>query len=105
MGEWSASSGSQATHIKTLIGKVTNYFSHQGIVEVTLDKGDLQVGDALLITGPTTGIIQMQVESLKKDKTAADAEKNSVVTFPISYKARKNDRVFILEKRALKVVP
>ncbi len=104
MGEWSASSGSQATHVKTLIGKVTNYFSHQGIVEVTLDKGDLQVGDSLLITGPTTGIIQMQVESLKKEAKIMESDKNSVVTFPITSKARKNDRVFILEKRALRVV-
>jgi putative protease len=104
LGDWTASSGSQATHIKNQVGKITNYFSNLGIAEITLDAGSLSVGDLLLVTGPTTGIVETKVETLHKDGEVLRAEKDSIVTLAVPRKVRKNDRVFILQKRALKVV-
>lgn len=101
MEEWSASSGSQATHVKTLIGKVTNYFPHLGVAEVQLDSGTLKVGDHVLITGITTGLIETKVESIHKEGSVLFAEKNSLIAFPVPKKVRKNDKVFLFEERPL----
>ncbi len=99
MGEWSASSGSQATEIKTLIGKVTNYFSNLQIAEIKLESGRCKIGDRMLIIGPTTGVLEIKVESLHES-----TENNNIITCPIASKVRKNDRVYLVEDRKLKIV-
>lgn len=104
LGEWSASSGSQATHVKTLIGKVNHYFPQKGIAEIQFDTGSLKKGDFLLITGPTTGVLEMRVESLHQDSEVLSAEKGTTATIPVSGKVRKNDRVYLVEKRELRVI-
>lgn len=104
MEEWCASSGSQATHIKTQIGKVTNYFPNLGVAEVLLESGPLAVGNQVLITGPTTGLVETKVESLHKEGVVFSAEKDSLITFPVPKKVRKNDKVFHFKERKLKVV-
>jgi putative protease len=104
MGEWSASSGSQATHVKTLIGKINHYFPQKEIAEIQLDTGALKKGDLLLITGPTTGILEIQVASLDQDDKVLTAEKGTIATVPVASKVRKNDRVYLLEKRELRVI-
>ena len=55
MGEWSKVYGSQATERKQYIGKGQKYFSRLGVGEFLLEAGGFQVGDKLLIVGPTTG--------------------------------------------------
>ena len=56
MGEWSKVYGSQATERKQYIGKGQKYFSRLGVGEFLLEAGGFQVGDKLLIVGPTTGV-------------------------------------------------
>src|SRR5664279_5649832 len=58
MGEWNENYGSSATRRKVYIGKIKNYFTKLNVAEIKLENGDLNIGDAILITGPTTGVVE-----------------------------------------------
>jgi U32 family peptidase len=96
LGEWSTTYGSAATRRKISLGKVTNYFSKQGVAEIKLETGDLKRGDELIITGPTTGIIEHTVTGLR-DASAAEAEmvpKGEVCSIQVPHPVRRSDKVF-----------
>lgn len=96
LGEWSTTYGSAATKRKILLGKVTNYFSRQGVAEIKLETGDLKRGDDLIITGPTTGIIEHTVTGLR-DASAVEAEmvpKGEVCSIQVPHPVRRSDKVF-----------
>ena len=57
LGEWSSNYGSKATKRKFYLGKASNYFSKLGVGEFKLETASLEVGDEILITGPTTGVV------------------------------------------------
>jgi putative protease len=98
MGEWAASGHSQATHKRVELGMVSNYFAKIGVVEFTLWQQELLPGCELLVEGPTTGAVQIHVESLRVDGQPADkAVKNDKVTFALPEKARRQDKVFLLK--------
>ena len=62
LGEWNTSYGSSATKRKVYLGKVTNYFTKLGVAEIRLENGDLTKGETILITGPTTGVVEYTVD-------------------------------------------
>ncbi len=98
MGEWAASANSQATHKRIELGVVSNYFAKIGVVEFTLWQQELLPGCELLVEGPTTGAVQTHVESLRVEGKPADrAVKNDKVTFAVSEKVRRQDKVFLLD--------
>ena len=102
MGEWAASGHSQAAYKRIQLGVVTNFFSKIGVVEFTLWQQELQPGCELLVEGPTTGAVQTHVESLRVDGEPADkAVKDDKVTFALPEKARRQDKVFLLEKKSM----
>ncbi len=101
MGEWAASGHSQATHKRVEIGPVTNYFGKIGVVEFKLWQHELLPDCEILIEGPTTGAVQTHVDALRVDgKPATKAGKNDMVTFALSEKVRRNDKVFLLQPTA-----
>ena len=57
MGEWNKNYGSNATERKVYIGKGVKYFSRLGVAEFTVEANTFKVGDKMLITGPTTGVM------------------------------------------------
>ncbi|MDR2937532.1 MAG: U32 family peptidase, partial [Prevotellaceae bacterium] len=67
LGEWSKSYGSKATRRKTYVAKCTNYFSSLGVAEFLIESGALKLGDELLITGQTTGVVECAVQELRID--------------------------------------
>jgi len=96
LGEWSTTYGSAATMKKIYLGKVTNYFSRQGVAEVKLETGDLIRGDDLIITGPTTGIIEHTVTGLR-DASKGEAEmvsKGEICSIQVPHPVRRSDKVF-----------
>ncbi|HII17488.1 TPA: U32 family peptidase [Candidatus Woesearchaeota archaeon] len=100
LGEWSGSYGSQATTEKIYAGKAINYFAKPMIAEFYLESGELKIGDAIAITGPTTGIISATVEGIRVgDRNAEKAEKGQSITIPIAETVRKNDKLFVVVKR------
>ncbi len=98
LGEWSKDYGSKATKIKTYIGKGSNYFEKIGVAEFKIESGELNVGDEILITGPTTGVIQTFVEEIRLDLHAVEkAQKGDVISVPIKEKVRRADKLYKLE--------
>jgi|TARA_Y100000310_G_scaffold46446_1_gene43162 putative protease len=98
LGQWSGTSGSKATTKKRYIGKVFNYFNKPQVAEIILEAGKLKQSDSLLITGPTTGVVQTKAETiLKDDKKVREAKKKDHVTVKVPEKARKNDKVYVIK--------
>lgn len=97
LGEWSEVYGSKASKKKILLGKVTNYFTNLGVGEFKLESFDLQVGDDILITGTTTGVLQIIVPELRVDLQPVDKiEKGTVFSMPLPDKVRRGDKLYKL---------
>lgn len=95
LGEWSEVYGSKATKKKVLLGKVTNYFKNLSVGEFKLESGRLVVGEEILITGPTTGVIQMKVPELRVDlQSVENIEKGTVFSMPTPEKIRRGDKLY-----------
>jgi putative protease len=95
LGEWSGNYGSRATHRKIYIGKCTNYFGKIGIAEFKLETGNLKTGDEIIITGPTTGVIQTTVKEIRFDLGVVDEGlKGQAVSVPVAEKLRRADKLF-----------
>ena len=95
LGEWSHKYGSKATRKKVYVGKGTNYFPKIGVAELLLEAGNLKVGDEILVTGPTTGVIETKVEEIRLDLKPVDAaQQGNAISIPLKEKIRRNDKVY-----------
>ena len=98
LGEWSGTYGSKATKKKSFIGQVVNYYDNINIVSLKLETGSIQDSDEVLIIGPTTGVIKMKITGMRnEDSVIEKASKGDTITFPVSKKVRKNDKVYVLK--------
>ncbi len=101
LGEWSEEYGSRATLKKVHIGKVTNYFSRIGVAEVLMETGELQVGEAIVIIGPTTGVVEIEVKELRVNEiNCQTASKGDLCSLPIEQTIRRSDKVYKLVSRS-----
>ena len=100
LGEWSPNPGSNATQKKVYIGRGTHYYPKTSIAEFLLEAFDLNVGDKVLIQGPTTGSQEMVVESMMvEDKgDSQKATKSDVVTFKTDFRVRPSDKLYKIVK-------
>lgn len=95
LGEWSSNYGSKATKRKLYLGKASNYFSKPGVAEFKLETAPLHVGDEIIITGPTTGVLQSTVEEIRVDLIPVQkAEKGDRISILVSDKVRRADKLF-----------
>jgi putative protease len=95
LGEWSKNYGSLATQRKIYVGKGLNYFSNLKVGEFKLETGPLKIGDEIIITGPTTGIVKTVVSEIQLDmKSVEEAPKGSYISIPIDTKIRKSDKLY-----------
>ncbi len=95
LGEWNNKYGSSATKRKLYIGKISNYFTKIGVAEIKLENGDLRKGETILITGPTTGVIEYTVEEIRVDlKETEKALKGELCSIPSADYLRRSDKVF-----------
>ena len=102
LGRWSNAYGSKATTEKHYIGKVFNYFNKPQVAEIILEAGVLKKSDKVLITGPTTGVVQTKAEKILKDgKEIAEGQKKDDVTIKVPEKVRENDKVYVIRKNSL----
>ncbi len=67
LGEWSSKYGSSATRVKKYAAKGVRYFSNIGVAEFLMESGELNVGDEIIITGPTTGALILTVDEIRVD--------------------------------------
>jgi putative protease len=94
-GEWNNEYGSKATRKKIYIGKGLKYFDRISVGEFKVESQSLEVGDDILISGPTTGLIQDKVLELRvNDRKLERAKKGDVVSLPVKRKIRSSDRLY-----------
>ncbi len=97
LGEWNKHYGSVATERKVLVGKVIKYFSRLSVAEVAVEATTFSVGDKLLITGPTTGVMYLDATEIRYElKPVATAQQGWRVSIPVSGKVRPSDKLFKL---------
>ena len=97
LGEWSKNYGSMATERKMYIGKGMNYFPNLQVAEFKMEAGQLHVGDKILITGPTTGVIETFVKEIRVDlKPVNVTKKGELFSIPLDQKIRKSDKLYKL---------
>ncbi len=97
LGEWTNTSGSKATQKKVFIGKGVHYFTKAKIGQFKIDAQKLSKGDHVLITGPTTGAVELMVDELHVNKQNVDhAVKGQECTFPVDVAIRASDKLYKL---------
>jgi U32 family peptidase len=95
LGEWNTNYGSSATKRKIYLGKITNYFTKLSVAEIKLENGDLKKGDIVLITGPTTGVVEYQIDEIRVDLKVTDkALKGELCSIKTPDYLRRSDKVF-----------
>lgn len=95
LGEWSDSSGSQATQKKVYVGKGVHYFPKANIAEFKIEAYDIKVGDKLLITGPTTGVEEFELTEMMVNDAKLDiAKKGDSCTIPTKFRIRMSDKLY-----------
>lgn len=95
LGEWSSNYGSEATHKKVYIGKVTNYFSKLDVAEILVEAQHIAVGDEMMITGETTGVYEDTIEEMRVElKPVQKAVKGNYFSVKTRELVRRNDKVY-----------
>jgi putative protease len=95
LGEWSGKYGSSATKRKVYIGKGINYFSKLEVAEFLIESHSLDLGDEIIITGPTTGVVESKVTEIRVDlKNVESCNKGENCSIPIPVKIRRADKLY-----------
>ncbi len=96
MGEWSNVHGSVATTRKIYIGKGVKYFDKIGVGEFVMESHDINVGEKIIITGPTTGLIEADVEEIRlgEGTQVNTAKKGDTISLRIGEKIRPSDKLY-----------
>ncbi len=97
MGEWNTNYGSSATKRKLYIGKITNYFTKLNVAEIKLENGDMEKGDTIIVTGPTTGVIESVINEIRVDLNVTEkALKGELCSIKSPDYLRRSDKVYKL---------
>ncbi|HEY5469994.1 MAG TPA: peptidase U32 family protein [Bacteroidales bacterium] len=95
MGEWNTNYGSSATKRKVYLGKITNYFTKLNVAEIKLENGDLHKGDVILITGPTTGVVEYTIDEIRVNLMVTEkALKGELCSIKTTDFLRRSDKVY-----------
>ncbi len=99
LGEWSHHYGSVATERKVYCGKITNYFTKIGVAEILVEATELHKGDKLLITGPTTGVVEYTVDDVRVDDQSVDTVNKGIrCSIASETLLRRSDKVYRIIK-------
>lgn len=99
LGEWSAKYGSSATEKKVYVGRGVKYFSRLGVGEFRIEATEVNVGDRLLVLGPTTGIVYVTATDIHGDNgPIAVARQGQTVAIPVPEKIRPSDKLYKIVK-------
>ena len=95
--EHSPAYGSSATRRKVYVGKVTNFYKKISVAEVSVEAAPVAVGDAIFFMGPTTGVVEQQLEELHgPDGTeVASVVQGQLCAIRTREPVRRGDRLFM----------
>jgi putative protease len=97
MGEWCDENGSKSSKKKIYLAKGLKYFEQVKVGEFQCESHSLSVGDEIMITGPTTGYIEMKIEELRLDGKPTDKViKGDIFTIASQEKIRPSDKLYKL---------
>ena len=99
LGEWNKSYGSNATERKVYVGKATKYYSKLGVGEFSVEATTFRLGDKLLVTGPTTGVMYLTATEIHNNdgNPVEVAPQGQRIAIPVTGKVRPSDKLFKLE--------
>ena len=96
LGEWTSTYGNSATKIKIYAAKAVRYFSGIQVAEFLMESGELNVGDEIVVTGPTTGAVFVKVDEIRVDlKPVQKTVKGEHFSIKIGEKIRPHDKLFL----------
>ncbi len=99
LGEWSNVYGSKANKKKIYVGKGVNYFPKIQVAEFLIESDTLNIGDEILIIGPTTGVIETSIKEIRVNlMNVNEAKKGDHCSIPLENTVRRSDKLY-------KVVP
>ncbi len=105
LGEWSNVYGSKATRKKIYVGKGMNYFSNLGVAEFLCETGSLSIGDDIIITGPTTGVLELTLDeirvNLEKTTKVVKGQRFSVKVPEMIRRSDKLYKLILIENNSL----
>lgn len=91
-GVWSGSGGNASPLVKTMVGKVVNYYSKIGVAEIMITGEKPRHGDRLMIIGSTTGVAEFDCDS-------PQPHPGNLATFRVPSAVRENDAVYMVKPR------
>ena len=95
LGEWADTPGSKATKKKVYLGKGVHYYSKSKVAHFKIESQSVKVGDEILITGPTTGVIETTLPQFRIDDQAAEqASRGADITFELNQVIRPSDKIY-----------
>jgi U32 family peptidase len=101
LGEWNDRYGSVATKQKIYVGKITNYFAKIGVAEVKIEAHTLSLNEEIIITGPTTGVVEETVSEIRLDLgPVPEAKQGDLVSIPVSTMVRRADKLYKMVNKA-----
>ena len=72
-----------------------NYFSKLGVAEFLVEAGNIEKGDEILITGPTTGVMELKVDEMQVDyKVVVRVEKGEHFSIATPDVIRRSDKLY-----------
>ena len=100
MGEWNKNYGSNATERKVYVGRGVKYFSKLGVAEFIVEATTFRLGDKLLVTGPTTGVMYLTATEIHDNDghPVDEAPQGQRIAIPVTGKIRPSDKLFKIEK-------
>jgi putative protease len=97
LGEWHDTSGSKATQKKVYIAKGVHFYPKTHVAEFEVEAQTIKEGDKILITGPTTGVVEEELKELYVNGArATQAKKGDRLTFKTNQRIRKSDKLYKL---------
>jgi putative protease len=97
LGEWHNSSGSKATLKKVYVAKGVHYYPKTQVAEFEVEAQKLKKGDKILISGPTTGLIEKELLELYINGVPGEeAKKGDRITFKLEERIRTSDKLYKL---------
>ena len=98
MGEWNKTYGSNATERKVYVGKATKYYSKLSVGEFDVEATTFKLGDKLLVTGPTTGVMYLTATEIHDNdgNPVDEAPQGQRIAIPVTGKVRPSDKLFKL---------
>ncbi|VXB95273.1 conserved hypothetical protein [Flavobacterium sp. 9AF] len=84
---------------KVLVGKAEHYFVKAQVGLFVVENQEINIGDTIVITGPTTGKEELILEKmLVNGKEVAQAKPGDKITFQVPFRIRLSDKLFKIVK-------